>query len=79
MKKRDGKIEHKENGVEKFFNLDKKLVEWIINEQLGCTRYVYCFINKIKTQDVALSKKYVIKITQSCFKNRTEPRNHIVQ
>jgi len=35
MKKRDGKIEHKENGVEKFFNLDKKLVEWIINEQRG--------------------------------------------
>ena len=63
MKKRDGKKEHEKNEVEKFFNLDKKLVEWIINKQLGYTWHVYCFINKIKAQDVVLSKKYVIKIT----------------
>lgn len=54
MKKRDGKKEHEKNEVEKFFNLDKKMVEWIINEQLGCAWHVYCFINKIKTQDVVL-------------------------
>lgn len=63
MKKRDGKKEHEENELEKIFNLYKKLVEWIINEQLGYLWYVYCFINKIKTQDVVLSKKCVIKIT----------------
>lgn len=61
--KRDGKKEHEENELEKIFNLYKKLVEWIINEQLGYIWYVYCFINKIKTQDVVLSKKCVIKIT----------------
>ena len=41
MKKHDSKKEQGENEVEKFFNLYKKWVEWIINLQLRDLLGVY--------------------------------------